>query len=223
MPNHVNRFYASKTFHAGETAVKLQHRHFTGGLGGDTKQAVKQTVTESRVALDYVITRIAEGLTPDQLDLADTFFKVRSPGMLRWEVQPKFVLIRNGLSADFTLNVSLNPTGLAAGLNPDHISGYVNSYSTGRKGKISVRESVIQGIDGGGKCAALRAFIHEASHKFADTKDHYYFRRPATAGAPWDVVDARTQAAAGKNELQLMLENADSYGWFAALLYTSQL
>jgi hypothetical protein len=60
---------------------------------------------------------------------------------------------------------------------------------------------------GGGDALRLVTFIHEASHKYADTKDHpggnFEGDRETAGYRPPDLL--KTEQA---------IDNADSYGWF---------
>jgi hypothetical protein len=72
-----------------------------------------------------------------------------------------------------------------------------------------------QGRKVAGPTLELRAktLVHEATHRFANTKDHAYFKDNGQ-----DIDTAEIKNPPANTEVKKWLDNADSYGWFCVSL-----
>jgi hypothetical protein len=84
-----------------------------------------------------------------------------------------------------------------------------------RKGNIHVGEQFIDGCGGGtgsaGEARAIRVLIHEATHKFAQTRDEAYFKLDG-------YIAGKTFWGDAVQDTEKLLNNADSISLFCLLM-----
>lgn len=197
--------------HGGQ--VRLKHRELF--LGSTVKNEAVDVVEQSRDAVKSVIAYLDGDLLNLVKNAFTSCFKTGDTGPSQDQlnaVKTKLVLIQNGICGDVNLktqNTSAKRAGVifkAAmqqhGLTPQELQGalegYVTSYSD-RKGDIHVSRDYLLN----NKYQAIRTFIHEASHRFADTVDESY----------------KWQANWNGKDTNALLNNADSYAYLVMYIF----
>jgi hypothetical protein len=218
------RIKKSETVTTGNGRIYIKHRHFRAGLSVATQDAAKVLIADSREAVRFAIARLSRKLRkPYERELANLVFKTTTDLDLG-TIQAKFERIQNGIAGDVGLTVTLNQKFLAWKYPTQPVSGFRgyarnNSGNEVKRGTVHLQEDLVQGAASGNpvqRLLAVRGFVHEASHKFANTFDQGYlqFRQDS------DTLNFEAGVNPPKPELMV---NADSYGWFAAILYLQSI
>jgi len=200
------RMYRETTIkpEAGGGKVRLKHRELF--LSSSMKQATEDIVTDSRYRIITALAKTQSARTPAVDQEIDRHFKtgVPVPADAINRILTVLELIRGGIVAD--VNIKVSNYNYAKFNDPRETArtteGYIATYrSDGHKGDIHVWPQYIKS----NAWQAARVFIHEASHKYADTKDfgeqgYRYandsdFRQPGISPAD-------------------CLDNADSYAYY---------
>ncbi len=200
-----------KAEHGG--TVRLKHRELF--LGSSVKNAAVDVVEQSRDAVKTVVSHLDGELLEITKQSLKRCFKTADLGPTQDQlntIKSKLVLIQNGICGDVNLktqNTSAKRTGVIfKGVMQQHgftptqlqsaLEGYITSY-VNRKGDIHVKRDFILN----NKYQAIRTFIHEASHRFADTVDESYLWQD-----DWNGKDTNA-----------LLNNADSYAYLVMFIF----
>ncbi len=210
------RFYRGTTLKPSSGGgIRLKHRELF--LSDSLKKGTEKTVTAARGKVASAQAALAGPMADRLKALLAHYFKLSgTPSQSDiTAINAIFVLIGNGINGDVSIKASnVNPVavkGLAKqyGLTVKQIvplvEGYVTSYGGNAKrpkGDIHVKPDYITGNE----FQAVRTFIHEASHRFADTVD---FGEQGYMHA--DGSDFREDGITKEQ----CLVNADSYAYFA--------
>jgi hypothetical protein len=153
----------------GDIKVKLAHRELF--FDKSVKDASIETIAKSMKAVDLTITFLGEA-KPKIKEAVRKYFKADDGATIR-TIMAKLELVKGGFNSgklvmktDNSSSARLQSLGVDAG-DVQYIEGYVRNGSNGTKGQIHVtRDYVLNN-----RYQAVRTFIHEATHKFADTDD----------------------------------------------------
>lgn len=193
---------AVKVSDAGD--IRIKHKELF--LSDKMKKATEQVVTDARWKVTRTVALL--NLSPLQDTVKANFSKYFKSGATPTsnelnDVKSILELIMNGINADVSIKVRKVNSSL---LEPDekdikdHVEGYVTTRG-GSKGDVHVVPSYIKS----NSWQATRVFIHEASHKYADTLDYdeqgYIFADGSDFREPGIVADQ-------------CRKNADSYAYF---------
>jgi hypothetical protein len=131
------------------------------------------------------------------------------------KIQIVVTKIWNGLKSDTLLKIGdpigskyapPDPNKMGAAVQrmnfPDKPKPYDNSITTIDGSKVTYKAIQLNSRSLGHRGYGTQNLLHEASHKFAGTRDNGYIAWGGAAGP------------AGLNDKKLALENADSYGYF---------
>ncbi len=184
--------------------VRLKHRELF--FGKAEEQASMQTVEKAYSTLQLTIGWLRHAEAQKLKDAIQLYFKSGASAIPR--IQPILELVQagmtNGKLSLKTDNTStsrfVNQFGVEADDVP-YIEGYVRNGANGSKGDIHVTRDYIMN----NRFQAVRTFIHEATHRFANTDD---FGEQGYMHA--DGSDFRAPGITAEQ----CLNNADSYAYF---------
>ena len=192
---------------SGGGKVRLKHRELF--LSKSVKNASIDVVERSRLAVRDTITKLRN---PDSelKGVAQAFFYTDDPGDLQ-TIMATLEQVNGGICGNVSFKTSNSSnkrlSSFTGEADNSNIEGYVANYAK-RKGDIHVsRDYVLNNT-----YQAVRTFIHEASHRYADTTDETYFWPPSDNSNNWDYSEPGNLV---KNKL---LNNADSYAYFVMFL-----
>lgn len=186
--------------------VRLKHRELF--LDSSTANAAADVVQKARAAVRDTIAQLRNPTDQNLKALARAFFYTDSPGDLA-TIMATLELVNGGICGNVNFKTDNSSkarmTSITKGLVPDIslIEGYVFNHAK-RKGDIHVSRDYILND----KYQAVRTFIHEASHRFANTTDETYFWPPTNNSGNWEYSDAANLVR------DKLLHNADSYAYF---------
>jgi len=196
-----SRFYRGTTItpSAGGGQIRLKHRELF--LTDKMKNATEKTVTDARFKVLTARARMAMSPLPADVAAALTLYFKTGASASAGDTNAIIAvleLISNGINADVNIKVSqINKTYLDPGERQSDTEGYVR----GTVGDIHVTPDYIKN----NPFQAVRTFIHEASHRYADTDD---FDEQGYIKA--DGSDFREAGISNAD----CLKNADSYAYF---------
>lgn len=193
---------------AGGGKVRLKHRELF--LDSSVKNAAVGVVEKSRIAVRDTIAKLRSGTDPELKNIARAFFYTDSPGDLN-KILATLELVNGGICGNVSFKAGLSTNKRLASLTGEAdnscIEGYVMNYAK-RKGDIHVsRDYVLNNT-----YQAVRTFIHEASHRYANTTDETYFWPPQDSSNNWEYSEPSNLV---KHKL---LTNADSYAYFVMFM-----
>jgi len=167
-PWYAKKAYSSRTIQVGGTAVTLMQPTFTtdrGLIDADTK--IRYMVEDARSVLSRaVLIPDANRISPLLGELFNPENKMDfSPSMAWGTIKPKLIKIQKNLAAPHSIKVvgTLDTGGM----------GSVKFYNDGT-GDIHLAKRLFEaGLRGN----ATLTYLHEASHKYAGTVDHAYWKK----------------------------------------------
>jgi hypothetical protein len=153
----------------GNIKVKLAHRELF--FDKTVKDASVETIAKAMKTVDLSITFLGEA-KPKIKGAVRKYFKADDGATIR-SIIAKLELVKGGFSSgklvmktDNSSSERLQSLGVDAG-DVQYIEGYVRNASNGGKGQIHVSRDYVMN----NRYQAVRTFIHEATHKFANTDD----------------------------------------------------
>lgn len=184
--------------------VRLKHRELF--FGKAEERASIETLEKAHLTVRTTIGWLRHTEANRLKDAMQRYFK--SPATAVGRVQPILELVMGGMTnGNLSLKTDNTSTsrftgafGVDAGDVP-YIEGYVRNGSDGSKGDIHVTRDYIMN----NRFQAVRTFIHEATHRFANTDD---FGEQGYMHA--DGSDFREPGITAEQ----CLRNADSYAYF---------
>lgn len=200
------RHYHKTTTNIGGITVSLKHRtsHLNNLMHDTAVDVIGIAQDNIRTAIASLTREIREGTK----NAMRTYFKI---GHIPSQEQINTVittleLTLGGITSDFNLKIRReNRHNLNA--SPNNTMGYVRKYMRGgevqRRGDIHISQDFLTH-----QYLGPVVFIHEATHKFANTKDHEYMNE---TGFSYRENAITTEQC---------LENADSYAHFTMRLDT---
>jgi hypothetical protein len=185
-------------------------------------QIAKDTAASIQEALEGMETAIqllnSNKPTSDVMKWVGQFFLQPDPGICK-QISAKFVLIRTGLSGNQRIKIGAisfkDQSNYAAGavkkkpepLKPKHgMRDYYTKPGNTVYGAMYFDPDSISGTGAGS-----RLVVHEASHKYADTSDYFYFDGQGMNTSKPERVDM--PIFKGGDPYEKALSNADSYAW----------
>jgi hypothetical protein len=210
-------------------------------LTDDLEYQATTTISAARIALEWTVGRLS---AVNQLDLytvgllAECFnTPADGPDQPTFEkIKTTLVTIQTGLAeGGLRLKVAdLGPKAAGAvkfhpgpSAKPNRVAGQRIDVSGGQprieagaRGDIKISTQILayRGHDTL-FYLPVKVLIHEASHRYASTQDFYYYTKLPDRDPVWSV-DKGVPINPGETPpLKFLKFNADSYGWFAALLY----
>ena len=196
----------------GVGQVRLKHREVF--FGSDVKKASIETVEQAFSTVHRTIGWLAHPNSTKVKDALALYFLLPGGVGGHGEVQAiraTLELVQNGmnngnlsLKTDNSSSKRLQGFGIAAG-DTQYIEGYVRGVGTTGVGDIHVKRDYITN----NRRQAVRTFIHEATHRFANTKDF--------GESGYMEADGSAFRAAGLTKDQAIV-NADSYAYFCMSL-----
>lgn len=201
---HKRHYHKTKT-NVGGITVSLKHR--TGNLNTLMHDTAVDIIGASQERVRTAIASLTDvELREGTKNAMRTYFKVgNNPSQEQINtVVTTLELTLAGITSDFNLKIrrenrhNLNAT-------PDRTLGYVRKYMRNgeiqRRGDIHISQDILTH-----NYLGPATFIHEATHKFANTKDHGYMN------------DTGFSYRENTITTEQCLENADSYAHFAMRL-----
>lgn len=215
---------------AGRHRVTVRTKNPEGDLSGGERGRVEQMVLKARRILPGIHAAVighASGanLSPRVRWAADTFFlRPTNPQLLF--VAGVLVLINNGLYLRHRLKVHTIPTKQVEENGDENWAVNADGYVRGRpnakdgtgRGSINIQRTLFAG---GQDDIALVTYIHEASHKYADTLDvlgGLWNEDTEVAGYKPEKDVKGTGNVVAMTDAGQAIVNADSYGWFCMSL-----
>jgi hypothetical protein len=203
-PHHTDQ---NRTAHR----VMIMTKDPEANLTGDEREKVAAMVLRARQILPRIVTALADaalGNASPQFKFVLNLIFLKPDANQILAVIAKLELVQNGITLKHRLKIHDIPT------SPDddpnravNAWGYVRWKSDGTRGSINMHRELFAPGGRDQSQQRLVTFIHEASHKYADTKDH-----------PGGNFEGDSDAAGYKNPglltTQQAIDNADSYGWF---------
>ena len=204
----------------GGGKVRIKTKLGEMGLTELEQEQVGHTVGTAREILQTVISQLnwPSNLDPRLKAHMALYFKTANAGPTWTQmiaIKRKLVLTMNGISSKVNVKVA-----------PDEAYGYVgfkkgvkgvmrglfsSRHNLGtRNGELVSRGDIHIDRDVLGGELAVITFIHEATHKYADTVDHGDSGYVDNSGSDFDAPGLTTAQA---------LNNADSYAWFCFAAY----
>jgi hypothetical protein len=201
----MKRLYHSSTVKVSDAGnIRIKHKELF--LSDKMKKATEKVVTDARWKVTRTVALLNLSLLQDTVkaNFSKYFKSGATPTANELnDVKSILELIMNGINADVSIKVrKVNSSILKP--NQKHLKDRVEGYVTrrnGSKGDVHVVPSYVES----NSWQATRVFIHEASHKYADTLDYgekgYMFSDGSDFRQPGIVADQ-------------CRKNADSFAYF---------
>jgi hypothetical protein len=206
-----SRFFRGTTVTPADGIGKVRLKHRELFLSASLKEATEDTVSLARDKLRHALSLLnATPLDPNVVAALRVYFMTAMPPSAAHLSVIRTVLGKtaHGISANFSIKLA-NPSA-SYWRKQGHtkaeikkVAGYVSEYPGGEKGDIHVGPAVMKNVD---LYRSVLYFIHEATHKYADTKDHDMRGYVKADGSGYDGLMSPDECRC----------NADSYAWFVA-------